>query len=266
MVTSNRRARGILYEAIGRCARPGDVLFFITESESPGRAGWLSRRYRGWIGLDDSDHTVWHTALYAGVVKERGGSYLRPEMIHARQGGVIEEHIPPSYYTNSLGERGVPERTRLEVVSCPSIGPEQRESIVEYCRAQVGKPFDDRGWRQDLWTYAFGLRGAGRDPGSVSCHGLVYEAYDRVGVHFPHQLRATPAFNLGKHIGHPLGHPRDRVDLSFPYLRDHHLYRDDRFVCVLAIYQDRSSHEMIVVEDPPKYSWDHYLSAAYLAS
>jgi hypothetical protein len=263
VVTSNRCARGKLYEAISRAALPGDVLFFITESESPGSAGRLSRHYRRWTGLDGRDDTVWHTALYTGVAKEAHGSQLRPEMIHARKGGVIEEHIPPSYFSNSLGDRGVPERTRLEVVTHHGLDPDQRRKIVEYARAQLGKPFDDRGWRQDLLTYAFSLRGAPRNSGSVSCHGLVYEAYDRAGVHFAHQLGAAPATNLARYIGHPLGHPRDRVDLRFPYLRDHHLYRDDRFVCLLAIYQDPATHEMIVSERPPKYSWDPCLRAAY---
>lgn len=173
MVTSNRRARGKLYEATTRLAQPGDVLFFI------------------------------------------------------------------------------------------SLDPDQRRAIVEYCRAQVGKPFDDRGWRQDIWTYAFGLRGGRRDPVRVSCHGLAYDAYNRAGVHFAHQLRTAPALNLARLAGRPLGHPPDRVDLLFPYLRDHHLYRDARFACVLAAYQDRATKEMVLADRPGKYSWDPYLRAAY---
>lgn len=265
MVMSNRRARGQLYEAISRLAQPGDVLFFITESESPGSAGQISRLYRRWVGLDDHDSTAWHTALYVGAVKEHGGSQLRSHMIHARTGGVIDEHIPPSYFSNSLGDRGVPERTRLEVVTHAGLDPEQRRTILDHCHAQVGKPFDDRGWRQDLWTYAFGLRGAPRDPAGVSCHGLIYDAYDRAGVHFPHQLRSAPAFNVARFIGHPLRHPRDHVDLRYPYLRDHHLHRDDRFACALAIHQDHVSHEMVVTEHPGKYAWDPDLRATYSA-
>jgi hypothetical protein len=151
----------------------------------------------------------------------------------------------------------------LEVLRYDGLTEHQRDRIVTYCRGQLGKPFAELGWRYDVLTYAFGVPSALQDPEKASCHGLAFQAYEQAGIFFPHQLAGTPIFNLARYLGRPLGHPADRADSRRLYLRDHHLYRDNRFTSVLAAFDDPETGDLQVTENPGKYSWSVDLQQAY---
>jgi hypothetical protein len=254
--SSKRQRRNLLYDRVIRYATPGDVVFFVSDRKEATAFSPLSRIYRRWLGFSFSDTTLWHTALYTGPVKETGSSTIRPHIIHAHTGGVEEEHLRPSLFTSVRSEKGAVEQSvRIEIMHNPGLTLAQRTTIVEYCRSQLGKPFDDRGWRHDFLTYTFGLPSRRQDPNKASCHGMVYLAYEKAGVTFPHQLASVPIFNLARYLGHPLGHPAACADPSRLYLRDHHLYRDPRFRTVLALFDDTETGEPIVALNPGKYSW-----------
>jgi len=62
-----------------------------------------------------------------------------------------------------------------------------------------------------------------------------------------------------------LGHPKDHVDPRYPYLMDHHIYRDPRFVLKAAVYQDPNTDEIILqTENLKKYSWNEALREKYI--
>src|SRR5262249_43779333 len=159
-----------LYDAVVRLALPGDLVFFITELPDARSFPWPARLYRRWLGVAPRDATLWHTAVYVGAAKEGRGRQVRPRIVHARRGGVVEEHLPPSFFTSApaAGPGGGP-RARLEVLQHGGLGAEQRRGIVAYCRAQLGKAFADAGWRGDLPTCALGLPGPRHDPAALSC-------------------------------------------------------------------------------------------------
>ena len=74
------------------------------------------------------------------------------------------------------------------------------------------------------------------------------------------------AFNIGRLLGHPLGHPKDHVDPTYPYLLDHHIYRDPGIVLKAVVYQDAETGEIrLETKDLQKYSWNKLLRERYLA-
>lgn len=262
---SKRLIRGAVYRAAVRVAEPGDIIFLITGTEGKPPLSWLNRLYRSWQGVVAEDTAFWHTAIYTGAVKERRGRLLVPKMIHAHRVGVTEEHIPPSFFTSERdGDARVVTDARLEIVRYEGLTSRQRESIVRYCRGQLGKPFADRTWRDDVLTYAFGLPARRRVDARVSCHGLAFEAYEQAGIAFPHHLQSAPFFNLAHVLGHPLGQGANRASSQRLYLRDHHLYRDNRFTCIFAAFDDPVTGELLAVENPGKYSWNSRLKEVYL--
>lgn len=261
---SKRVARGTVYDAAVRAAAPGDLVFLITGTNGVPAFSPLSRLYRRWQGVVSEDTALWHTAVYTGAEKERRGSSVRPKMIHAHRRGVTEEHIPPSFFTSERDvDASVVSSSRLEILRYEGITERQREQVVAYCRSKLGKPFTELGWRHDFMTYAFGFPCLRLDPARVSCHGLAFEAYERAGISFPHHLEAAPIFNLGRYVGHPFGHPADRASSKRLYLRDHHLYRDNRFRCLLAAFDHPETGELLVIENPGKYSWNPKLREVY---
>ena len=79
------------------------------------------------------------------------------------------------------------------------------------------------------------------------------------------QTARKTRFNIGRYLGHPLGHPKDHVDPRYPYLMDHHIYRDPRFVLKAAVYQDPNTDEIILqTENLKKYSWNEALREKYI--
>jgi len=257
--------RGILrmpYEAIMDAATIGDILFFISDTGLPPKS-LSSRIYRKWLGFHSRDTSYWHTTIFVGTKKESKGALHRPYIVHSAKKGTVEEFVPPSYFSNTDNGKNRSKKCRIEIVHNPDLSMEQRKQIVEYSRSQLGKPFDGDGWSLDFLTYSLGLRSRRRDPERVSCHGLAYLAYGLNGLKFPHQLQGAPNL-FGRFYGHPIGHPKDYVDLAYNYLRDHHLYRDPRFKSILAVIGDGLTIENVRTENNPgKYSWDITLQAAY---
>ena len=134
---------------------------------------------------------------------------------------------------------------------------------MDFAGSKVGCEFDRAGGK--FLTYMLGLPNVYRKKDQFECQQLVIEAYAAAGIYFPHPYRSFPAFNIGRYLGHPLGHPRDRVDPRYPYLMDHHIYRDPRFVLKAAILQDPETREIVLqTENLKKYSWNEELRERYI--
>jgi hypothetical protein len=261
--TSARQYLRALYEPLMDTAVPGDIAFYISNSCKPAPS-LKTRIYRLWLGFDPSDYSTWHTVVYVGA-KKSVGEQRRPYVIHStRKGNTVEEHLKPSYFSFKARAGQEVLQCRTEVIHFPEISTAQRKKIVEYCRAQVGKPFDGDGWQLDFATYVFGIRSRERNSDHVSCHGLAFNAYGWIGLLFPHPpLRHAPNL-LGRLVGHPLGHPADHVDLRYNYLRDHHLYTDQRGKISIALVGHGPKLENVEVKlNPGRYSWNPALHTAY---
>ncbi len=259
---SRRQKLKIPYEAIMEVARPGDIVFLISDAGRLKHNTWFHREYRRWLGFDALDTTFWHTSVYVGPRKESKGAAFRPYIVHAIPKGTVETYVPPEYFRNTV-ENEILQHNRLEIIQSTALEPAAREKIVAYCREKLGKPFDnDERWYRNIATLLLGIRSLPMDPGRVSCHGLAFEAYQLVGMRFAHQLAQAP--NLwGRMFGHPLGHPKDAVNLRSNYLRDHYLYRDARFSCAIAIADTGSDESLAITLNPPKYSWNPVLQRIY---
>lgn len=257
---SKRKTLGALYDQINDTATPGDVLFFISKLSPPEQLSFKRLVYRNWVGFDPLDQTTWHTAIYVGPVKESRGRQFRPHVVHSIVTGTKEIHVPPEYFVPTEDKPGVIQRGRIEILHNPDVDTQSREQIVTYVRNKIGMPSDnEQGWRQDWRTYVLGLLGAAQDQTKISCHGLAFNAYDHIGLTFPHQLESAPNL-FGRVLGHPVGHPAHHVDLAYNYLRDHHLYRDPRFFVALAVIGGECLREARVQLNPGKYSWDARLA------
>ncbi len=262
--TSKRAEWRRVYDCFNDIARPGDVVFFISERPKGLSFSGLRRLYRQWQGFAGDDPSRWHTAMYTESRKESKGSATRPYFIHAVERGVEEKHIPPSYFTIERSENGeMVQGGRIELIKDPCMTPEQRVEIVDYIRERLDQPFAFLDWKQDILTWAFGLPARKIDPNEASCHGMVFDAYEHVGYCFQNQLDTASWFNIGRHLGHPLGGTREKADLTRLHLHDHHLYRDPRFICALSIYEDQASGEIKVAVNPGKYSWNPELQERY---
>ena len=252
-----------VYESINDVTSPGDVMFFVSERPDNLSLPMLRQVYRRWQGFAPEDNSNWHTAMYTQARKQSRGAAVRPYIIHAIEKGVEEIHVPPSFFTSEYTEDGeVVQHGRIEVVKHPDMVPEQREEIVRYIRERLGQPFAHLNWKQDILTWALGLPAQPIDPGKASCHGIVFDAYEHVGISFQNQLDSAPWFNIGRHLGHPIGGTREKADLNRLHLHDHHLYRDPRFICVLSVFEDEGG-ALQTVEKPGKYSWNPALQNKY---
>ena len=139
--TSKRAEWRRVYDCFSDIARPGDVVFFISERPKDLRFSMLRRLYRKWQGFAEDDTSRWHTAMYTGSRKESRGSATRPYFIHAIERGVEEIHIPPSYFTNERSDSGeMVQGGRIEVSKDPRMTPEQRVEITACIRERLGQP------------------------------------------------------------------------------------------------------------------------------
>jgi hypothetical protein len=264
---SKRSEVRAVFNTVNEVALPGDMVFCIKEhlAAAPRWFGAkkVFRRYEGYHGLD---HTTWHTGLYSAAKKERGGATVRPFILHTGKTDVREDHIPPAYFANDAPRPGTVDSTvRIEIGRFQGISDEQRCAIMEHGRSMMGMPFGEDGMIFTFWTYLFGLPALFSTNRKISCQAFVCMAYSSAGIDFPNHLEDAPIFNLAKRRGYPLGHPPDRVNLRFPYLEDHHLYRDDRITIVLAAYQDMESKAFVTERSPGKYSWNPALRQVYKA-
>jgi hypothetical protein len=257
-------------------AQPGDLVFLIThypcktlKSEITGK-GWreaarlrLRARWRGHLGFDRDDWDDWHVAIYFEGRKRKGHIRVNPYIIHATEHkGVQINQISPGGFTNESPEV----RTRMEIMQFEGIRNEQRKEIIDFSLSKLGLAFDGSVGRHARLTYAFGLPNVLHKRNELSCQQLVIDAYAAAEIFFPHPYKSFPIFNIGRCLGHPLGHPKDRVDPSRPYLLDHHIYRDPRFVLKAVVYQDAKTGEIrLETKDLQKYSWNKALKERYLA-
>jgi hypothetical protein len=153
----------------------------------------------------------------------------------------------------------------MEILQFKGINIEQRKKIVDFANSKVGSDYDMSKWRHSMFPYAFALPNKFHNPTQFTCQQLVLAAYAAAGIYFPHPYKAFPIFNIGRYLGHPLGHPMDRVDPRDPYLMDHHIYRDPQFVLKAAVYQDPNTDEIILqTENLKKYSWNEALREKYI--
>ena len=151
----------------------------------------------------------------------------------------------------------------MEILQYEDISKDQRNKIVDFISTKVGCEYDRE--RGKYITYAFGLPNIFHRQNKFSCQQLAIAAYAAAGIYFPHPYKAFPIFNIGRYLGHPLGHPKDHVDPRYPYLMDHHIYRDPRFVLKAAVYQDPTTDEIILqTENLKKYSWNESLRETYI--
>lgn len=265
MAQSKSSIRHTIYDAIGEVARPGDICFFITEDpDCYQKISWSERIYRKWMGFAENDISVWHVGVLSKFEKKPKSSQIRPYIIHSvEKTGVFEQHISPEYFTSkNMGCSGAPSRTIMEIVRCEELTPRQNAELVDFCRAQIGKPFP-KSIRGESLTYILGLPDMLTPTGQYSCHSLVYAALAEVGVCFPHHLESAPVINIGKWLGHPLRHPRDKVNPRYLYLRDHHLYQDPRFKSIVTLTLDQGSEEILIQHSPSKFAWNPNLARVY---
>lgn len=262
---SKSSIRRAIYEAIAGVARPSDVCFFITEDPDHYRrlSRW-QRMYRRWMGFARGDPSIWHLGILSKFEKKPRSSQVRPYFIHSvEERGVTEQHISPEYFTSADVTRDDACRTVMEILRYEGMTDEQSDRLLDFCRRQIGKRFP-RSVRGESLTYILGMPNILNSPDEFSCHSLVYAAFAHIGVEFPHHLEAAPFFNIAKYLGHPLKHERGKVNPRFPYLRDHCLYKDPRFKSLISLTWDRCTDEILIRENPEKFSWNPSLAAAYL--
>jgi hypothetical protein len=252
-------------------AESGDLIFLIThhpyktlKDEIKGK-NWkeiIRLRSKPWLGFNINYLEEWHVAIYFMQRKRREHARINSWIIHStRENGVHVKQITPSYFTNPSFKI----RTRMEILKFEGISTEQRNNIVNFANSKVGLDFDRSKWRHQMLPYAFGLPNKFHNQNQFSCQQLAIAAYAAAGIYFPHPYKAFPIFNIGRYLGHPLGHPKDRVDPRYPYLMDHHIYRDPRFVLKAAVYQDQYTDEIILqTENLKKYSWNEALREKYI--
>ena len=257
-------------------AQPGDLVFMIThyayktlKGELEGK-GWreairLRRhaRLRVTIGFDYDDWDDWHVAIYFEGRKRKGHTRVNPYIIHStEQKGVQINQISPGDFTNESPEV----KTRMEIMQFEGITREQRKKIIDFSLSKIGLAFDRSIYRHARLTYAFGLPNVLHKRNEFSCQQLAIDAYASAGIYFPHPYKSFPIFNIGRLLGHPLGHPKDWVDPRYPYLYDQHIYRDPRIVPKAVVYQDAETREVrLETKDLQKYSWNMALRERYLA-
>ena len=269
---STEKTVNCVYRILDEIAGPGDLLFCISErdreisgatrrSNSPIAAlRHLSKPlYKQWFGRDKYDFDIWHVCIFFTAKKRKTHSRINPWIIHSTsEKGVTVGIVTPKYFTrdSSCASR------RIELLGCRDIDEFQRNRIIEFAYSKVGSEFDNS--RYTFLPYAFGLPNFFYDKNKFSCQQLVIASYAAAGIYFPHPFESFPIFNIGKYLGHPLGHPPDHVNPEYPYLMDHHIYRDPRFTVKAAVYQDAATAEIILERcNLTKYAWNEVLREKY---
>ena len=153
----------------------------------------------------------------------------------------------------------------MEILQFEGLRHEQRKKIVDFAISKVQLDFDFAVGKHARITYGLGLPNFLHNPDQYACQQLVISDYAAAGIYFSHPYRSFPIFNIGRFLGHPLGHLKDRVDPRYPYLYDHHIYRDPRFALKAVLYQNPNTGETIFeTKNLEKYSWRPALKEKYL--
>lgn len=256
-MNSKSAVRHAIYDTIHKVAIPGDVCFFISEDpDCYQKISKYEQWYRRWMGFQKNDLTIWHIGLLSKFEKKPKSSQIRPYIIHStKEKGVFEQHIRPEYFTSeNVGPLKTSCRTILEILRFEGLSSEQNNSLVKFCRDQIGKPFPPQ-IRSESLTYLFGLPNWFNSDQSSSCHSLIFSAFSSIGIKFPHHFNNVPWFNLARIRGYPFGHSSYSVNDKYPYLRDHHLYQDQRFKSILTLTYDCCDCEIKSNHNPDKFSW-----------
>lgn len=251
---------------ISRIAEPGDLIFFITqntsepqESETGAKPWRHSVRLRfwpwwkQWLGFDRYDFDAWHVGIYFMGRKRKRHRRINLWIIHStNKKGVVAE--PVSLCNINKIVNGA--KRHIEILQIDGITEEQRKTVVDFAYSKIGSKFDQSKWNHTILPYALGLPNIKYNPKEFSCQQLVIAAYAAAGIYFTHPVKSLPIFNIGKYLGRPLGHPRDRVNPRYPYLMDHHLYRDPRFSVKAIIYPEPQTAEIRAeLTNLQKYLW-----------
>jgi hypothetical protein len=262
-------------------AEPGDLFFFITHYPNRTLRSevnsnlfrkairiMIRSRMREWYGYDRNDFDDWHVGIYNEGRKRKDHQRINLWMFHSHPpagtetGGVHLQHLAPGEFSRPLPNS----QGRMEILQFDGLTNEQRKRIVEFASSKVGLKFDFSVEKHALTTCAFGLPNVLHNPNRYACQQLVIDAYAAAGIYFPHPYKSFPIFNIGRLLGHPLGHPKDRVDPRYPYLMDHHIYRDPRFKVKAILYEDPISRKRILkTENLEKYSWNPKWKEKYLS-
>ena len=261
-------------------AEPGDLFFFITHHTcqhgddhigSKTLRQIINLRTLPWRrqlqGFSRNDFDQWHVGIYFMGRKRKRHKRMNLWLFHSHgpdsdpHSGVHIQHISPLY----LNGKALEAKPRIEILTFENITQEERKRIVEYANSKLGMPFDSQVVRHAYLTYAFGVPNVLHNRNKFSCQQLVISAYAAAGIFFQHPYTSFPVFNIGRFLGHPIGHPKDKVDPRYPYLMDHHIYRDPRFFLKAALYRDPKSGEIALQTDNlTKYSWNEDLREKYL--
>lgn len=261
-------------------ADPGDLFFFVThypcqpvddQIDTKTLQGIIKMWTQPWrkelLGFERSDFDEWSVGIYVMGRKRERHTRINPWIIHSHppdpepHGGVHMQNISLRYLNSKILE----EKHRIEILTFAHISQEERKRIVDYASSKIGAEFDFQVHRHAYLTYVFGLPNILHDQNRFSCQQLVISAYAAAGIYFPHPYRSFPKYNIGKILRHPLGHQKYRVNPKYPYLMDHHIYRDPRFLLKAALYWDSQSGEIkLETRNLQKYSWNKKLRDKYL--
>jgi hypothetical protein len=262
-----------IYSAIANIAEQGDLVFFTThyfyKPEENTAIGSFRHRIRLWLwpwlksclGFDKNDFDDWHVAVYLMHRKRPRNRRINHWIVHSTaEKGVHMEQLSPNSFINALNDR----MKRIEILRFEGITDIHKKKITDSACSKLGLKFDKSTWGQTLLPYVFGVPNIFYRQDEFSCQQLVIAAYAAAGIYFSHPFEFFPIFNFGRFLGRPLGHPRGKVNPRFPYLMDHHIYRDPRFFIKAIIYQEPETGEIrFEKENLQKYSWDDSLRKKY---
>jgi hypothetical protein len=272
-----------LYAEIAEIIEPGDLVFYITEyphkslrdeiRDDDWRSSIRTRLmpwFRPWFGLDRDDLDAWHVGIYCSKKKRKNHSRINLWIIHSTfKKGVHFEHLTPKQFSNNYDLKL---RSRIEIVQFEGIKDDQRERIIRFAHSKVGSAFDHSYSVNVILSYMFGLPSIWRNQNQFACQQLAICSYGAAGIRFEHPYRTFPKFNIGRMLGHPFGHTNNGVNPKYPYLMDHHIYRDSRFILKAVVFQDQKTNEYrIEKENLRKWSWneekrDRYIERKLIAS
>jgi len=191
--------RGALRRHRARPA-PGDVVFFITHR--PG-GGPSSVALPPLARVPRRGHLPVAYRHLRGPSRSAAGGRCAPHIIHARTGGVVEEHLRRR---SSLRCAATSARWSRRAGGGPALSYPHRRAAprrAAYSRAQLG-----RGSRRSAggtispptrWGCRAGRSRRGRSRATLA------SPLRQVGIAFPHALRQAPVTNLAHYLGIPSG-------------------------------------------------------------
>jgi len=261
-------------------AEPGDLLFFINHHSDKQSlyknkprtlkeliTSPLQPFFRRCYGFAKNDFDEWHVGIYFRGRKRKRHQRINVWMFHShpparkQRGGVHIQHLSPTVLLSG----STASWKRMEILQFKGISKEQRKQITDFTLSKVGSKFDYFIIRHAKLTLVFGLPNFLHNQRLFACQSLVVCAYHAAGIYFSHPSNLFPLCNIGRYLGYPLGHPKDRVNPNYPYLMDHHIYRDPRFEVKAAVYFDQRTKDIkLKTGNIKKYSWDRKLRDMYL--